>query len=143
MTNDAVTVNERLSIPADEIRLSFSRSSGPGGQNVNKSNTKVELRFDLLGSNALEGGQKARAANKLRRRLTRDGELVIACDRHRSQEQNRRECLERLADILREALRRKPPRKTTAPTRASRERRLRNKKHRAEKKRLRRGWSEG
>ncbi len=134
MADDELRVNRKTGIPPQELRFTFSRAGGPGGQNVNKVNTKAELRFDLLDSPSLTPGQKDRARRRLASRLTRDGEIVIRCGKHRSQQQNRQACLERLAELLQKSLARPKPRKPTRPSRASREKRLRDKRKRAEKK---------
>jgi ribosome-associated protein len=128
---ESIRVNQRLAIPLSEIELRFSRSSGPGGQHAQKTETRVEAVFDVEASATLSGGQKER----VRRRL---GPVVraIAQD-ERSQWRNRELALERLAAELAEALRVRRPRKPTAPSKAARERRLAEKRRRAELKRLR------
>lgn len=127
-----------LSVPERELELHFARSGGPGGQKVNTSSTKVELRFDLEASTALTEHQKARVREQLRGRLTSDGVLVLQASEHRTQGQNRRAVVGRFRTLLRQALAVPPPRHATRPTRASRERRLEDKRHQAEKKRFRR-----
>ena len=128
----------RLRIPGSEIRLSFAASSGPGGQNVNKVASKAVLRFSVRDTGALRPDDRALLVQRLSSRLTTEGELVIACDRHRDQGQNVEEVLERLGDLLRAALHRDPPRKKTRPSRSSRERRLTGKRLRSDVKRGRR-----
>jgi ribosome-associated protein len=118
-------------IPATELRWRFSRSSGPGGQNVNTTDSRVELVFDLAGSQALPPLLKARALQRLDTRLV-DGTVVIAASEHRSQWQNRVAAQRRLVELLQEALKPPPPpRRPTKPTRGSKERRLAAKKQRS------------
>jgi ribosome-associated protein len=126
-----------LTIPDGELSLSFMRSSGPGGQNVNKVASAVQLRFDLAGSAALSPEVKARLRALGGRRVTVDGALLIVARSHRSQEQNRRDAEERLAELIRRSLAPPKPRRPTAPTRASRQRRLEGKTRVKRAKRLR------
>ena len=128
----------RLRVPGAEIHLAFAASSGPGGQNVNKVASKAVLRFDVVRSSALRPDDRALLLTRLASRLTTDGELVLACDRHRDQGRNVEEVLERLKDVLRAALHRDAPRKATRPTRGSRERRMAGKRRRSDVKRGRR-----
>ena len=132
---DFVQINERLRIPMAELRFSFDRSSGPGGQHVNKVNTRVELRFEPSSSVALTEDQRQRLCRSLHGRLTRDGSLVVRSSRFRSQLRNRRDCLEKFARLLAEALRPpSPPRRRTRPGRAAVAKRLQSKKLQALKK---------
>jgi ribosome-associated protein len=133
-----------LTIPDGELQLSFVRASGPGGQNVNKVASAVQLRFDLEGSTALDPAVKARLRQLAGRRLTAGGALVIVARTHRSQEQNRREAEQRLVQLIRRALVAPKPRRPTLPTRAGRERRLAGKARLKRTKRLRAGprWEE-
>jgi ribosome-associated protein len=130
-------VNAQLAIPDDELSVSFVRASGPGGQNVNKVATAVQLRFDLAASVVLDAGVKARLRALAGRRVTADGALLIAARSHRSQEQNRREAGERLADLIRRSLEPPKARRATAPSRGARERRLEGKTRVKRVKRLR------
>jgi ribosome-associated protein len=132
-----LAVGKGLKVPMREFQFSFSRASGPGGQNVNKVNSRVELRFDLLGSPTLSENQIARARNALGSRLTRQGEIIITCGRFRSQKQNQEACLERFRVLLQNALARRKRRIPTHPTGPSKEKRLRGKKERSEKKKRR------
>ena len=126
-------------IPEAELRWRFSRSSGPGGQGVNTTDSRVELSYDLMGSSALTGTHKARAAERLGGRLV-DGVLTVTASEHRSQLRNREAAEQRLVDLVRTAIAPPPrPRRATRPTRASVERRIADKKRRGETKRLRRG----
>jgi ribosome-associated protein len=128
-----LVVNQRLQIPACELRWSFTRSSGPGGQNVNKVETAVELSLDLHNAASLSADQRLR----LLRRFC-DGVVRVCASEHRSQYLNRQAALEKLGSLLRSALQSDPkPRKPTQPTRASQRRRVEGKKRRGEVKQTR------
>jgi ribosome-associated protein len=131
-------VDDRIVIAETEIAEQFVRSSGPGGQNVNKVSTAVELRFDVRGSPSLPEPVRARLMRLAGRRLTKDGVLVIRAERFRTQEQNRADARERLVDLVRRAAVAPKPRVKTKPSRAARERRLEAKGRRGEIKRTRR-----
>ena len=133
-----IRVTAHISIDEREIEESFVRASGPGGQNVNKLATAVQLRFDVRGSPSLTDDVRARLERLAGTRLTRDGVLVIIAQRHRTQARNRQDALDRLIDLIRRAAIPPRPRRPTKPTRASRERRIEGKKHRAGLKQLRR-----
>jgi len=124
-------------IPDHELSLSFVRSAGPGGQNVNKVATAVQLRFDLAHSSVLDEGVRARLRALSGRRLTAAGAILIVARNHRTQEANRREAEGRLAELIRRALTPPRPRKATRPTAGSRERRLEHKARQRRTKRLR------
>jgi len=132
-------LSPRLVIPAAELRWRFSRSSGPGGQNVNTTDSRVELVFDLAVTPSLPVQLRARALRQLEPRLV-DGCVVIAASEHRSQWQNRVAAQRRLVEILQEAIKPPPPpRRPTKPTRGSVQRRLAAKKQRSAVKQQRRG----
>ena len=133
-----VRVRTGLVIPAADLEIRFSRSGGPGGQNVNKVETRAEVRFDLAATTLFRPEEKARALAVLAPRLAGEGVLIVLCDRTRHRERNLREALFKMGELLREAI--IPPKKRhrTRPTRGSRERRLDVKRRRAEVKRARR-----
>lgn len=124
-------------IPDEDLELSFVRSAGPGGQNVNKVATKAELRFKLLTTRALTPGQKQRLAAAFPAHMTRSGDFLLTGDRFRSQQQNQRDVLQRLAGMLREVRLPPRPRRATRPTRASKARRVSDKRARSDVKRQR------
>ncbi len=126
-------VTHRIVIPDAELEESFIRSSGPGGQNVNKVSSAVQLRFDVRASSSLT--ETARQALLRGSRLTREGVLIITAQRFREQERNRADARDRLAAILRQAATPKPVRRPTKIPKASKRKRLDGKKHRAEIKR--------
>ncbi|HMA77374.1 MAG TPA: alternative ribosome rescue aminoacyl-tRNA hydrolase ArfB [Candidatus Krumholzibacteriaceae bacterium] len=130
-------INRRLSIPESEITFRFSTSSKPGGQNVDRVNTKVTLLFDVAASRALSERQKARITKKLKGRINREGILRVSSQKHRSQSENRKAVLERLVSLLQNALKRSARRKKTRKPRAVKERRLKAKKRRGRLKKLR------
>jgi ribosome-associated protein len=135
-------VTTTIQIPDGELSESFVRASGPGGQNVNKVASAVELRFDVAQSPSLPEPLRARLLARRDRRLTADGVLVIQASRFRDQARNRIDARERLADIVRAALHVPKKRVATKPTRASQERRIEQKKRRAKHKQGRgKGWS--
>jgi ribosome-associated protein len=134
-----IRVTDQINIDKREIEESFVRASGPGGQNVNKLATAVQLRFDVRGSPSLPAEVRARLEKLAGARMTREGVLVIAAQRHRTQARNRQDALERLVDLVRRAAIEPRPRRPTRPTAAARERRIEVKKRRAGIKRLRHG----
>jgi ribosome-associated protein len=134
-----IRITDRISIDEQELEERFVRASGPGGQNVNKLSTAVQLRFDVRRSPSLPGDVRARLERLAGRRLTREGVLVIIAQRHRTQERNRQDALDRLVELIQAAAVAPIPRRKTKPTRGSRERRLETKKHRSSIKGLRQG----
>ena len=132
-----IEISPGLTIPGWEITFTASRSGGPGGQNVNKVNTRVTLAFDVVGSPTLAPQQKARILARLATRISKDGVLQVVSQRHRTQAANRKAALERFVELLRMALAREAPRVPTRPTRVATERRVAAKKLRGRLKRQR------
>lgn len=137
-----IRITPTLAIDESEIQEEFIRASGPGGQNVNKVATAVQLRFNVAHSPSLPESVRKRLIRLAGNRLTADGILMIEARRFRTQERNRRDAVERLVDLIRQAAKRPKTRRKTKPTPASRERRLRNKRRRSEIKRLRQSSTE-
>jgi ribosome-associated protein len=132
-----IPITATLHIREDELRESFVRASGPGGQNVNKVATAVELRFDAMSSPSLPGDVKDRLRKLAGSRMTSEGILVFRAERHRSQERNRADALAKLVALLKAAAHKPKLRRPTKPTRASKERRLERKSRRSNVKKLR------
>ncbi len=130
-------INGTLDIDDNELEERFVRSSGPGGQNVNKVSTAVELRFNLAANTSIPAAAKARLVKLAGRRLTDDGVLIIQADRFRTQEMNRSDARKRLTDLIAEALIAPKPRIKTRPSRASKERRIKAKTVRGGVKKMR------
>ena len=130
-------VNDEIRVRLREFRFSFSRSSGAGGQNVNKLNTKATLRWEVTHSQSLPEDVRARFLERYRRRITADGELVLTSQRFRDQGRNVADCLEKLRGMLAGVARPPRPRKATKPTRSSVERRLSSKRRTRAKKQRR------
>ena len=131
-------VNHRIKIPLKEFHFSFVRSSGPGGQNVNKLNTKAVLRWDVEASRSLPQDVRGRFLRKYPRRVNAEGELVMSSQRFRNQGRNVADCLEKLRAMLESVAQAPRKRKPTKPTRAAAERRLKTKREQSQKKQRRR-----
>jgi len=133
-----LVINDSLKIPLKEFRFSFARSSGPGGQNVNKLNTKALLRWAVVQSPSVPEPVRRRLLSKYRRRITLEGDLLLSSQRFRDAGRNVADCLEKLRLMLAEAAVAPKPRRPTRPTRASARRRLDLKRQQSQKKRQRR-----
>ena len=138
LSQNLLAVNETLSIPRSELDVRVSRSSGAGGQHVNKTSSRVEIFWNILGSRALDEDQRARLLGRLSSRLNTDGSIRVVASDMRSQTRNRELAEERLADVVRRALIVPKKRRATKPTKASREARLESKKRHSSKKAERR-----
>lgn len=138
-----IQVTPGIAIDENEIHQEFIQSSGPGGQNVNKVATAVQLRFDVANSPSLPYEVRERLLSLAGRRITKEGVLIILARRFRYQEANRQDAMERLVELIRQAARKPQIRRKTKPTRTSKMRRLEAKRHRARTKRLRRTVPEG
>lgn len=130
-------INGRITIPASELKFSFVRSSGPGGQNVNKVNSKAQLRWSVTHSAAIPEEIRTRLLARLASRITEKGEIVLSSQRYRDQAKNAGDCLARLREMLAAAAAPPKRRKKTKPPRSASESRLRDKREKAEKKRNR------
>ncbi|MBI2212987.1 MAG: aminoacyl-tRNA hydrolase [Acidobacteria bacterium] len=132
-----IVIDEKLSIPEDELRFEASRSGGPGGQHVNTSSTRVTLVFDLEASRALDETAKSAIEKRLSTRISAEGLLRVSVQKHRSQRMNRDEAIERFASLLRAALEEQKPRRKTRPTAGAKARRVDEKKKRGGIKKMR------
>ena len=139
-----IEIAKNTFVPEDELTLKTSRSGGPGGQNVNKLNTRVTVLYDVAGSPSLSDNQKKRILSKLPTRIDKHGVLHVVSQKHRSQEANRQAATERMQQLLQEALKLDPLRRKTKAPAAARERRLKEKKQRGRLKQQRTGkaWKE-
>ncbi len=132
-----IPINASITLTDAEIELTFSRSQGPGGQNVNKVNSKVTIHWDLKYSTSVSAFIKRRIQYKYSNRINNDGQLVLSSQQHREQHRNREDCYQKLRVIIGDALNPRKTRKTSSPTRASKQRRLDNKKKRSRRKSMR------
>ena len=130
-------ITPSLSLDEHELTFEFIRASGPGGQNVNKVATAVQLRFDVGSSPSLPEPMRVRLLKLAGRRATSDGVLMIEAKKYRSQEQNRLDAIQRFSELVRKAAEKHKPRRKTRPTNTSKEERLKNKRKRGEAKRMR------
>lgn len=138
-----IKITKTISIDENEIEEQFIRASGPGGQHVNKAATAVQLRFDVANSPSLPDDVRERLIELAGNQVTEDGVLIIDARRFRSQHRNREDAMERLVELIRRAAKKPKIRRKTKLPRAARERRLKDKRHRSEIKRLRRPPREG
>ena len=133
-----ITITKQLAISSDEVVITASRSGGPGGQNVNKVNTRVTLHFPVWSSKSLTNSQKVRIASRLKSRITKEGIFYLHAQGTRSQAANRGLLIDRFSSLLREALKQPKPRKKTRVARSVIEQRLKQKKERSQLKKVRR-----
>jgi ribosome-associated protein len=136
--DDVIVVAPGVAVPVGEIGVAYSRSGGPGGQHVNKTETRVTLRFDLLRSPSIPDADRTRMKERLRSRLTKGGELLVSADARRDRAQNLDDAFERLGEILRRAYVKPKKRKKTKPSRGAKERRLKDKRATSGRKETRR-----
>jgi ribosome-associated protein len=133
-----IEVTSDITLREHEIDWDFVRASGPGGQKVNRSATAVQLRFDLANTQSLPAPVRRRLMRLAKNRISKDGILILEASEHRTQDRNRKQALEKLIDLVRQAAKKPKKRIRTKPTRAANRRRLRDKRKQAEKKRFRR-----
>jgi len=132
-----IEISKDIIINENEFKFNFIKASGPGGQNVNKVSTAVQLKFDVLNNTSLTNSQKELLLKSAGKRATNNGIIIIEAKSYRTQEKNKQDSIERLANLIRKSIKKKKPRKKTKPTKASSENRIENKKKRAKAKSLR------
>lgn len=135
--HDDINVTRSIRIPRSELTFQFSRSGGPGGQNVNKLNTRVQMRWNVETTESLRDEVRERLKSRARRRINADGELIITSQRFRDQARNIDDCIEKLRELVQACSQKPVPRKTTKPTAGAQRRRLEAKKQRAQRKQSR------
>ena len=133
-----LVVNDRIKIPLAQFTFSFARSSGPGGQHVNKVNTKVTLHWNIMETESISDALRDRFCSRYHRRINKQGELVLRSQRFRDRGRNVADCLQKLRQMILEVSKPSRPRKKTKPSRSSKERRLKSKRLKSNKKQLRR-----
>ncbi len=132
-----IKVNTKIYLDENELQFSFIRASGPGGQNVNKVATAVQLRFDVIKSNDIPDAVKGKLINIAGKRSTKDGIIIIEAKRYRTQEKNKKDAIERLLTLIKKSLLIKKTRRKTSPTKAASEKRIEQKKQKSKLKLLR------
>jgi ribosome-associated protein len=132
-----IDITDRIAIPDNEVTFTAARSSGPGGQHVNKVSSRITLYFDILASQSLSATQKQRLLSRLRTRISKDGVLRVVAQKHRSQAANRQAAVARFIELVQEALAPTPPRLPTTPSAVVQERRLQDKRQRSQQKQQR------
>ena len=135
--DDDIKVTRSVRIPRSELTFQFSRSGGPGGQNVNKLNTRVQMRWNIETTASLRDDVLERLKSRARRRINAEGELIITSQRYRDQARNIDDCIEKLSELVRECAQKPVPRKPTKPSAGARRRRLEAKKQRSQRKQSR------
>ncbi len=137
-----LVVNSRLQVPLREFRFTFARSPGPGGQNVNKVNSKATLHWNVQQTTSLPEAVRERFLNRYRTRINQEGQVFLSSSRFRDQGRNVADCLEKLRSMLAEVAVAQPARKKTKPTAGAKRRRLADKRHRSDRKRMRQTFSD-